>query len=55
MLQARGNAVKSKIRARVEHVFVEQKDNMGLFILTIGLKCSEAGLMLANMAYNMKR
>jgi len=27
---ARANAAKSKIRARVEHVFAEQKDRMNL-------------------------
>ncbi len=52
---ARGNAAKSKIRARVEHVFAEQKERMGLFIRTIGIKRAEAAIMLANMAYNMKR
>ncbi len=30
----RANNAKSKIRARVEHVFAEQKDRMGLFIRT---------------------
>jgi IS5 family transposase len=30
------NNVKSKIRSRVEHVFAEQKDWMGLFIRTMG-------------------
>ncbi len=40
---ARGNAAKSKMRVRVEHVFVEQKDRMGLFIRTIGIKRAEAG------------
>jgi transposase, IS5 family len=28
----RANAAKSKIRSRVEHVFAEQKDRMGLFV-----------------------
>jgi IS5 family transposase len=32
----RANNAKSKIRARVEHVFGEQKDRTGLFIRTIG-------------------
>jgi hypothetical protein len=49
------NAKKSKIRARVEHVFAEQKDRMGLFIRTIGIARAEATILLANMAYNMKR
>jgi IS5 family transposase len=52
---ARGNATKSKIRARVEHVFGEQKSKMGLFIRTIGLKRAEAKITLVNLAYNMKR
>jgi hypothetical protein len=30
----RANNAKSKIRSRVEHVFAEQKDRMGLFIRT---------------------
>ena len=34
---ARGNRTKSRIRAKVEHVFAEQKEWMGLFIRTIGL------------------
>ena len=49
------NRAKSRIRAKVEHVFAEQKERMGLFIRTIGLKRAEAMITLANMAYNMKR
>uniref|UniRef100_UPI001EE74993 transposase n=1 Tax=Sphingobium bisphenolivorans TaxID=1335760 RepID=UPI001EE74993 len=52
---ARANAAKSKVRARVEHVFVRQKDQMGLFIRTIGIKRAEAKITLANLAYNMHR
>lgn len=52
---ARANAAKSKVRARVEHVFAEQKDRMRLFIRTIGIGRAEAAITLANMAYNMKR
>jgi transposase, IS5 family len=52
---ARGNATKSKIRARVEHVFAEQKDRMGLFIRTIGIERARAAITMVNMAYNMKR
>ena len=33
----RANNAKSKIRARVEHVFAAQKDRMDLFIRTIGI------------------
>ena len=52
---AKANAVKSKVRARVEHVFAHQKDKMGLFIRTIGIKRAEAKITLANLAYNMHR
>jgi transposase, IS5 family len=52
---ARGNATRSRVRARVEHVFAEQKARMAQFIRTIGIKRAEATVMLANMAYNMKR
>jgi len=52
---ARANAARSKIRARVEHVFAEQKARMGLFVRTIGLARAEAAITLANMAFNMKR
>ena len=51
----RGNATKSKIRARVEHVFAQQKAQMGLFIRTIGVKRAEAKITLANLAFNMNR
>ena len=52
---ARGNAARSRVRARVEHVFAEQKERMGLFIRTISIKRAEAMITLANMACNMKR
>ena len=52
---ARANAAKSKVRARVEHVFARQKDQMGLFIRTIGIKRAEAKITLANLAYNIDR
>lgn len=51
----RANGRKSKVRARVEHVFAQQKDRMALFIRTIGIARAEAVITFANMAYNMKR
>lgn len=45
-------------RARVEHVFAQQKAKMGLFIRTIrtiGIKRAKAKITLANLAYNMHR
>ena len=50
-----GNKEKSKIRAKVEHVFAVQKEQMGLFIRTIGLHRAAVKITLANIAYNMKR
>ncbi len=52
---AKANAAKSKVRARVEHVFAQQKDKIGLFIRTIGRNRAEAKITLANLAYNMPR
>ena len=52
---ARANAAKSKVRARVEHVFARQKDQMGLFVRTIGIKRAEAKITLCESAYNMHR
>ena len=49
------NRAKSNIRARVEHVFAQQKAHMGLFICTIGLKRAETKNMLANLACNIQR
>ena len=51
----RANNAKSKIRARVEHVFAAQKDRMGLFIRTIGFARATTKIGMANLAYNIKR
>ncbi|AJP73982.1 IS5 family transposase [Sphingomonas hengshuiensis] len=51
----RGNATKSKIRTRVEHVFAHQKAVMGLFIRTIGIERAKAKITLANLAFNIHR
>lgn len=51
----RANGLKSKVRARVEHVFAEQKSRMGLFVRTIGIARATTKIGLANIAYNMKR
>ena len=52
---ARANATKSKVRARIEHVFAQQKARMNLVIRTIGLKRAEATVTMANLAYNLGR
>ena len=45
----RTNNTKSKVRARVEHVFAEQKDRMGLFIRTIGLARARIKIGMTNL------
>jgi IS5 family transposase len=52
---ARANARKSKVRAKVEHVFAQQKARMNLVIRSIGIKRAEATIIMANIAYNMGR
>mgnify|MGYP006288101299 CR=1 FL=1 len=51
----RANALKSVVRSRVEHVFAEQKDRMGLFIRTIGIARAKVKIGMANLVYNFKR
>jgi hypothetical protein len=52
----RASAKKSKVRARVEHVFAHQKDRMGLFIRGIGPERAQATIaMAADIAYNLGR
>lgn len=51
----KANRSKSQVRAKVEHIFAVQKDKMGLFIRTIGLKRAPIKITLANIVYNMKR
>ena len=51
----RANNAKSKIRSKIEHVFAEQKERMGLFIRTIGIARATLKIGLANLVYNIKR
>ena len=51
----RANNAKSKIRSRVEHVFAEQKDRMGLFFRIIGIARAPTKIGMANLVYNIKR
>jgi IS5 family transposase len=51
----RANAAKSKVRSRIEHVFAEEKDRMGLFIRTIGIARARVKIGMANLVYNFKR
>ena len=52
---ARGNATRGRIRARVEHVFAEQKRRLGLIVRSVGIARARTGITLANLAYNMRR
>lgn len=52
---ARANSRRSKVRARIEHVFALQKHRMGLFVRTIGIARARIKIGFANLAYNMRR
>jgi IS5 family transposase len=49
------NAIKSKVRSGVEHVFAVQKDKMELFIRTMGIAHARIKIGMANLVYNMKQ
>ena len=51
----RANALKSKVRSGVEHVFAVQKDKMALFIRTIGIARARLKIGMANLVYNFRR
>ncbi len=51
----RANALKSKVRSRIEHVFATQKDRMDLFIRTVGVARATTKIGMANLVYNIKR
>jgi len=49
------NAKRSAVRSKVEHVFGEQKNRMGLFIRTIGIARAKLKIGMVNIVYNMRR
>ena len=50
------NRIKSAVRARVEHVFGAQANEMGgTLVRTIGLIRARAKIGMKNLAYNMRR
>ena len=51
----RANALKSKLRSGVEHVFAVRKDKMDLFIRTVGMARARVKMGMANLVYNVKR
>ena len=54
--QTRANRAKSKIRARIEHVFGAQQNSVGGRIVhTIGIARARAKIGLQNLVYNIRR
>ncbi len=54
--QKANNKIKSKTRARVEHIFGFMENSMnGMEIRSIGFKRAEAIIGLSNLVYNMSR
>ena len=53
--QIRNNTAKSRIRARVEHIFATMTQFGGKTIRTIGMARAEIQIGLLNLAYNLKR
>ena len=54
--ETQGNKTRSKVRARVEHVFGAQSNDMGgTLVRSIGLVRAKARIGLKNLAYNMRR
>jgi len=53
--QKRNNTAKSRIRARVEHVFAAMNHFGGIAIRTIGIARAEIQIGLLNLAYNLTR
>lgn len=54
--QQKANTKRSRVRARVEHVFGSIKNEQGgLFVRTIGLARAKTKVTLINLVYNMRR
>jgi IS5 family transposase len=53
--QIRNNTAKSRIRARVEHVFAAMQQYGGKTIRTIGMSRAEIQIGLLNLTYNLNR
>jgi hypothetical protein len=54
--QKAANKTRSKVRARVEHVFGDQKNCMGAEIVrTIGIVRARGKIGMTNLVYNMRR
>lgn len=50
------NKAKSRVRARVEHVFGHMENSMGgILVRTIGIARAKVGVTLMNLTYNLSR
>jgi len=50
------NTTRSRVRARVEHVFADQENGMGgIFVRTIGMARAAVKIGMMNLVYNMRR
>jgi hypothetical protein len=55
-IHQRANRQKSKVRARIEHVFGTQQNSPGgRIVRTIGIARAKAKIGLQNLAYNIRR
>ena len=54
--QQAANTTRSRVRARVEHVFADQESGMsGIFVRTIGMARAAVKIGMMNLVYNMRR
>ena len=54
--QKSANTTRSKVRARVEHVFGDQKNGMGAkLVRTIGIVRARCKIGMTNLVYNIRR
>ena len=53
--QQASNREKSRVRARVEHVFGAQAQMGGHIVRTIGLERARVKIAMMNLVYNMRR
>jgi IS5 family transposase len=54
--QQAANTTRSRVRARVEHVFADQENAMGgKFVRTIGIARAAVKIGMMNLVYNMRR
>ena len=54
--QQAANTTRSRVRARVEHVFGHQENSMGgKIVRTIGMARARVKIAMMNLVYNMQR